>query len=70
MDNGRNYGTTPARSMENGVHHEAGSFSMENAREVLGNVQTQVTTFVKERPLAAIGIALFAGFLVAKLVRS
>jgi len=37
--------------------------------ERLDAVGQQVGTFVRERPLAAVGIALFAGFLIGRLAR-
>jgi ElaB/YqjD/DUF883 family membrane-anchored ribosome-binding protein len=35
----------------------------------LQTVGEQVGTFVRERPLAAVGIALFAGFMIGRLAR-
>lgn len=35
----------------------------------LETIGQHVGTFVRERPLAAVGIALFAGFLIGRMVR-
>ena len=35
----------------------------------LETIGQQVGTFVRERPLAAVGIALFAGFMIGRLAR-
>jgi ElaB/YqjD/DUF883 family membrane-anchored ribosome-binding protein len=48
---------------------EASADDHEPLVERLENLGQQVGTFVRERPIAAVGIALAAGFLIGRLLR-
>jgi ElaB/YqjD/DUF883 family membrane-anchored ribosome-binding protein len=59
--------TSPATEIEDEI--EAPADEHEPLVERLENLGQQVGTFVRERPIAAVGIALAAGFLIGRLLR-
>ena len=59
--------TSQATEVEDEI--EASGDEHEPLVDRLENLGQQVGTFVRERPIAAVGIALAAGFLIGRLLR-
>lgn len=61
----RNFGN----AVENGIQAGfPGGAALEQAQQGLSDIKVKVETFVREKPVAAIGIALLAGYVFAKIV--
>ena len=60
----RSYG-----AVENGIQNGyPGGAAIDKAQQGLNEIKVKVETFVREKPVAAIGIALVAGYVFAKIV--
>lgn len=64
-------GVTPPHPTDNGAHREhvgRMASSKKHAQQSMEHLQQRVISFVQEKPLMAMGIALVAGYLTAKLI--
>lgn len=61
--------TTHVNGHQTSEWKESANEALDDAKERLSDLDTQVRSFVRERPLVAVGAAIAAGFLVGRLFK-